>query len=54
MSTEPAIPPTTKPAVTEPPVTVLYLCSCAVLINIADRLKHELSAEHIEFLYYNN
>ena len=54
MSTNPATEPAVTETTTEPPSTVLYLCSCAVLINITDRLKHELSNEHIEFLYYNN
>lgn len=30
------------------------LCSCGMLINTNNILKHELSEEHIIYLYYNN
>ena len=31
---------------------ILVMCSCGTLINIIDILKHELSEEHIVYLYY--
>jgi hypothetical protein len=31
---------------------ILVMCSCGTLINLIDILKHELSDEHIVYLYY--
>lgn len=35
------------------PVTTTVICSCGIRIDIDNRLKHELSEEHIIYLYYN-
>jgi hypothetical protein len=32
-------------------ITVV-LCSCGILVNVIDILQHEISAEHIVYLYY--
>jgi hypothetical protein len=33
-------------------ITVMCMCSCGILVNVIDILKHEISEEHIVYLYY--
>lgn len=54
MSTEQLEPE--QPAEAKQTATIIntVLCSCGMRVSTANLLKHELSEEHIIYLYYNN
>ena len=59
MSTEPEQPEQLEPeqpAEAKQTATIIntVLCSCGMRVSTANLLKHELSEEHIIYLYYNN
>ena len=31
---------------------ILIMCSCGILVNVINILQHEISEEHIVYLYY--
>ena len=35
-----------------PKKVILIMCSCGVLVNVIDIIQHEISDEHIVYLYY--
>jgi hypothetical protein len=48
--------PADQPTEQEPKVIInnSFLCSCGIMVDISNRLQHELSSDHIYILYYNN
>lgn len=36
----------------QPKKVILIMCSCGILVNVIDILQHEISEEHIVYLYY--